>query len=127
MPEASAPLPEDVETAVSEAVARLYLDKFGKGPLHSVTFVNGDILTTVMHDVFTAVERELVANGRMESVLTTRMLWQDATESAFKEVVGRATKRQVLTVVSGYEVHRDVATEVFILGAGLFCDPGGLG
>ncbi len=115
MSEASAPLPEGVESAVSEAVSRLYLDKFGKGPMHSETFVNGNVLTTVMHDVFTAVERELVANGKSDSVLTNRMLWQEATDAVFKEAVGRVTGRDVLTVVSGYEVHREVATEVFIL------------
>ena len=115
MSEGSAPLPEGVEPAVSEAVAGLYLDKFGKGPLHCETFVNGDVLTTVMHDVFTRVERELAANGKSDSVLTNRMLWQEATDPMFKEVVGQATGREVLTVVSGYEVHREVATEVFIL------------
>lgn len=115
MSESSVLLPEGVELAVSEAVSRLYLDKFGKGPLHSETFVNGDVLTTVMHDVLTAVERELVANGKSGSVLTNRMLWQEATDDVFKAVVGEATGRRVVTVVSGYEVHREVATEVFIL------------
>lgn len=115
MSKAPAPLPEGVRDAVSEAVSRLYLDKFGKGPLRAETFVNGDVLTTVMHDVFTAVERELVANGRSDSVLTNRMLWQEATDAVFKEAIGRVTGREVLTVISGYEVHREVATEVFIL------------
>ena len=100
---------------MSEAVARLYLDKFGRGPLHSDTFVHGDIVVTVMHDVFTAVERDLVDHGRSDSVLTTRMLWQQATDATFKDVVGRVTGRQVHTVVSGYEVSQNVATEVFIL------------
>ena len=37
--------PTDAATAiaVSEAVSRLYLDKFGKGPVHAETFVNGDV------------------------------------------------------------------------------------
>jgi len=117
MSRSSAPLPEGVEVAVSDGVSRLYLDKFGKGPLHAETFVNGDILTTVMHDVFTAVEHELVANGKGDSVLTNRMLWQEATDMMFKRVVREATGREVLTVVSGFEVHHDVATEVFILEA----------
>lgn len=115
MSSASAPLPKGVEEAVSDAVARIYLDKFGKGPLHCETFVNGDVLTTVMHDVFTAVERELIANGRSDSVVTNRMLWQEATDAVFKERIGRATGRRVLTVVTGYEAHREVATGVFVL------------
>lgn len=115
MSEAHPPLPGGVEEAVSEAVSRLFLDKFGKGPLHAETFVNGDVLTTVMRDVFTPFERELVANGKSDSVLTNRMLWQEATDVIFKAAIGEVTGRQVLTVISGFEVHREMATEVFIL------------
>ncbi len=111
--------PSPFDDPVSEAIARLYLDKFGKGPLHATTYVNGDILTTVLYDVFTAVERELVANGRSDSVLTNRMLWQEATEDTFKRAIEEVTGRRVLTVISGYEVHREVATEVFILDPGV--------
>jgi len=52
-----------LEAAISEAVSRLYLDTFGKGPLHADTFVNGEVVTTVMRDVFTDVEHALVAIG----------------------------------------------------------------
>lgn len=104
-----------LEAAVSDAVSRLYLDKFGKGPLHAETFVNGDVITTVMRDVFTAAEQALVDGGHSDSVLNTRMLWQQATDEAFKAAIGQATGRRVLTVVSGYEVADNVATEVFVL------------
>ncbi|MEA2167471.1 MAG: hypothetical protein QOF76_771 [Solirubrobacteraceae bacterium] len=107
--------PGTVEAAVSAAVERLYLEKFGKGPLHTETTIHGDTMTTVMHDVFNAAERALVQRGRSDSVLTTRMLWQEATDQAFKTAVGEAVGRRVLTVVSGYELHDEVATEVFIL------------
>lgn len=44
------------------------------------------------------------------------MLWQRATEEAFKTSVGAACGRAVLTVVSGFSIDDDVATEVFVLG-----------
>ena len=101
--------------AVSDVVARLYLDKFGKGPLHAETFVNGDIITTVMHDVFTAAEQALIDAGHSDNVLATRMLWQQATDAAFKAGVGDVVGRPVQTVISGYELTDGVATEVFVL------------
>ena len=104
-----------LETAISDAVSRLYLDKFGKGPLHSQTFVNGDVVTTVMRDVFTVAEQALIGDGRSDSVLATRMLWQHATDAAFKAAIEAVTGRPVLTVVSGYELADGVATEVFVL------------
>ena len=110
-------LPTDQATAaaVSDAVSRLFLDKFGKGPLRVETFVNGDVATTVMHDVFTTAERFLIRDGKGDSVLTTRMLWQQATTETFKRVVSEAAGREVLTVVSGFELDTEVGTEVFLL------------
>ena len=101
--------------AVSDAVSRLYLDKFGKGPLHAETFVNGDVISTVMRDVFTAAEHALVDGGHSDSVLNLRMLWQQATNEAFKAAIGQVTGRRVLTVAGGFEPTDDVATEVFVL------------
>lgn len=113
----AAPTDAATAAAVSEAVSRLFLDKLGKGPVHAETFVNGDVVLTLMRDVFTVAERSLIADGREDSVLTTRMLWQHATEDMFKDAVGEATGRLVLTVVSGYELNDETATEVFVLEA----------
>ena len=44
---------DETTAAVSEAVSRLFLDKFGKGPVHAETYVNGDVAVTLMRDVFT--------------------------------------------------------------------------
>ena len=113
-----------IEAAISHAVVRLYLDKFGKGPLHVATHLNGDVATTIMRDVFTGAERALIAAGRADTVLTTRMLWQRATEEAFKRNVSDAGGRDVLTVVSGFSIDDDVATEVFVLAPQAQKEPG---
>jgi uncharacterized protein YbcI len=111
--------PSDAVTAaaVSEAVSRLFLDKFGKGPVHAETFVNGDLVVTLMRDVFTVAERTMIADGKADSVLTTRMLWQQATAQMFKSAIAEVTGRTVLTVISGFELTDEVATEVFVLGS----------
>ena len=101
--------------AVSDAVARLFLDKFGKGPVQVETYVSGDVLTTVMHDVLTPAEHSMIDAGKADSVLTTRMLWQRTTSDMFKQSVSEATGRQVLSVVSGFELDQELATEVFLL------------
>ena len=101
---------------MSDAVSRLYLDKFGKGPVHAETFVNGNVVTTLMRDVFTVAERTMIADGKGDNVLTTRMLWQQATDDMFKRAVAEVTGRPVITVISGFELKDEVATEVFILG-----------
>ena len=52
--------------------------------------------------------------GKAESVMVTRMAWQNATDAMFKEVVEVATGRSVLSAISGFEVDQELATEVFI-------------
>lgn len=109
------PTADAVSARVSAAVERLYLDRYGKGPLHTETFINGDVITTLMRDVFTPVEKAMVEDGRNDSVLVNRMQWQSATDEMFRSAVGEATGRGVLAAVSGFDAAHDIATEVFVL------------
>lgn len=94
---------------------RLYLDRYGKGPLHTETFVNGDVVTTLLRDVFTPVEKAMIASGRHDSVLVNRMQWQSATDALFREAVAEVTGRDVVAAISGFDAVHDLATEVFVL------------
>ena len=101
--------------AVSEKVARLFLDHFGKGPIEIKTSIRGDVVVTLMHDVLTAAERTLIDDGKADRVLTTRMLWQQATEQTFRDEIGRVMGREVVAVISGVELRRAMASETFVL------------
>ena len=92
---------------MSEAVARLFLDKFGKGPLHVETYVNGDVAVTLMRDVFTPAERTMIADGKTGE----RAHHADAVAAGDRgHVQGApsrdATGRRVLAVISGFELDR---------------------
>lgn len=104
-----------VEAAVSVAVSRLYLDTFGKGPVRADTVITGDVILTVLHDIFTVSERMLIDGGEQDSVMATRALWQRETEDRFREVITRVTGREVEAVISGFEIAHALATEVFVL------------
>ena len=106
---------DSVETRISEQVVRIYLDTFGKGPLHSTTFVNGDVITTLLREVFTPAEKWMVSEGKIETVLTTRMHWQRVTDSRFRAEVAEVTGRNVISAISGFDAERDLASEVFVL------------
>ena len=77
--------------------------------------MNGDVVTTLLQDVFTPVEKAMVEDGRNDSVLVNRMQWQSATEAMFRSAVGDATGRSVLAAISGFDPVHDIATEVFVL------------
>ena len=107
--------PDTLETRISEQIVRIYLDTFGKGPLHSTTFINGDIVTTLLREVFTPAEKWMIDHDKIESVLATRMHWQRVTDSRFRGEVAAITGRNVISAVSGFNAENDLASEVFIL------------
>jgi uncharacterized protein YbcI len=111
----TSPTDDSLARAVSETVTRLFLEKFGRGPMLVETFFNGDVVTTLLRDVFTPAERSMIAAGKSDSVLTTRMLWQQATSADFKNAVAEVVGRPVLNVISGFELDDEMATEVFVL------------
>lgn len=102
------------ESAISEAVTRLYLDTFGKGPMSVETHCYEDMAITLLRDVLTPGEHTLVGAGNSESVVTTRMQWQRATQHRFKSTIGEAAGRPVVSAVSGFEVDDALATEFFL-------------
>lgn len=104
-----------MERRVSDIVARLYLDEFGKGPLYSETSIRAGVIVTVLREVLTSAEKALYVSGRGDSVLTTRMLWQHATDRRFRDGVGRVVGREVVVAISGFDLEHDMASETFIL------------
>ena len=102
---------------ISDDVERLYLDKFGKGPLNTKTFVNGDVITTLLSEVFTPAEQAMIERDQADSVLATRMHWQRATDPMFRSAIAEATGRHVLAAISGFDPAHDLASEVFVLAA----------
>ena len=106
---------ERLATRISDDVARLYLDTFGKGPLHTETFINGDVVTTLLREVFTSAERSMIDEGQSDAVMATRTQWQNATDGRFRSAVAEATGRPVLAAISGFDAQHDLASEVFVL------------
>ncbi|MGH2833292.1 MAG: Na-translocating system protein MpsC family protein [Solirubrobacteraceae bacterium] len=108
--------PEDALCSlVSDAVSDLYLEKFGRGPLQTSTFIHGDVMVTLLADVFTPAEKALADAGKSDSVLTTRVLWQHSTDNLFRSKVSDITGRGVLSAISGFDLQNDMASEVFVL------------
>src|SRR4051794_21550142 len=117
MPDAShadAPEGQSVQMAVSNALVKLYKEQFGRGPTKARThFAGPDVVITTLQDSMTPAERNLAAMGEHQRLRDTRMFFQYATESEFREIVEAITGRSVWAFVSGIDVARDVSTEVF--------------
>jgi uncharacterized protein YbcI len=102
-------------SAISTAVVHLIREYTGRGPTKAKTYVNHDLVTVVLQDTLTTGERSLVTDGRGDSVLHTRLLYQQTMRGALVETVERLTSREVLAFMSANHLEPDMAVETFVL------------
>ena len=100
---------------VSTALVQLYRRFYGRGPTRAKTICDGNVLTTVLADIFTTVEQTLVDRGRGELVTGVRTAFQAAMRHEFIATVEVHTGRTVESFTSGVDIGHGVATETFIL------------
>jgi uncharacterized protein YbcI len=97
-------------------MVRLYKELFGRGPTKARTeFAGPDIVVCTLENSLTPAERRLVEMGEHQRLRDTRMYFQHATESQFRETIERLTGRRVRAFISGMDTNADVASEIFHL------------
>jgi len=100
---------------VSTALVQLYRRFYGRGPTRAKTIFDGNVITTVLADIFTTVEQTLVDRGRPDLVTGVRVAFQEAMRHEFVATVEAQTGREVQSFTSGVDIEHGVATETFIL------------
>jgi uncharacterized protein YbcI len=101
---------------ISREVANIYKEQFGRGPSNASTYFAGrDTIICLLEGTLTPVERTLVALGESQRLQDMRQLFQTATGGQLRAVVERATGRTVIGFMSGNDIERDAACEVFTL------------
>jgi uncharacterized protein YbcI len=107
---------QSVLQAVSNAMVRLYKEKFGRGPTKvRADFAGPDILICTLRKTLTPVERTLVELGEHQRLRDVRTFFQDATEPEFRAAVEEILGRRVVAFVGGIDATEDVAAEIFYL------------
>lgn len=101
---------------ISREMVRLYKEQFGRGPTKArTTFAGPDALVCTLEDSFTPAERRLAEMGEHQRLRDTRLYFQHATETEFREVIERITGRKVRAFISGTDTNSDVSAELFYL------------
>jgi uncharacterized protein YbcI len=107
---------ESIRAELSREMVRLYKEQFGRGPTKARTdFAGHDIVICTLENSFTPVERRLAEMGEHQRLRDTRLYFQHATETEFCETVERVVGRSVRAFISGMDVGKDVAAEIFYL------------
>jgi len=100
----------------SRAMVRLYKEQFGRGPTKARTnYAGPDTLICTLEDSLTPAERNLVALGEQQKMRDVRLFFQHATEDAFVGAIEEIVGRKVRGFVSGMDVNKDIASEIFYL------------
>jgi uncharacterized protein YbcI len=101
---------------ISNEMVRLYKQLFGRGPTRARAYFAGpDTLLCTLEESFTPAERSLADMGEHQRLRETRLFFQHARESDFRESVERITGRRVRAFTSGTDTFADVSDEVFHL------------
>jgi uncharacterized protein YbcI len=102
-------------TVISNGLSKLHRDHYGRGPNSVRTVYGHDHVVTFLEDIYTPLERTLVAAGEVAAVTEVRRAFQRAMKERFIAVVEDATGRTVRAFMSEVSLEPDISAEIFIL------------
>src|SRR5947209_16500799 len=102
-------------SAIGTAITRLHREHYGRGATVTRTVFQRNYVIAFLEDIYTPVEKTLLANGQQEGVKQTRQLFQMAMRGAFSDAVEEITGRKVVQFMSQVAFEPDMAAEVFVL------------
>jgi uncharacterized protein YbcI len=104
---------------VSRALVALFKEATGRGPTDVRTYLEENLVVTILHDTMTKAERTLMKEEEEDTVRDLRRIFQGTFRDEAIEVVERLTGRKVLAFLSDHAVDPDYALEAFVLEPGL--------
>ena len=100
---------------VAGAVAAVYRQAWGRGPVKSTAqWAGSTMLVVVLENGHTQAEKTLRAGGHHDHILRGRQLLQTAIEDELKSAVERITGRPVVTVLATTRLDPDLSAQIFL-------------
>ena len=115
---------QNILSAISNEMVRIYKEQFGRGPTRTRTnWAGPDIVVVTLEDTFTPAERTLRKLGEHERLRELRILFQYAETEVFCDPIERITGRKVRGFISGIDTVADIASEMFVLHPSTYDGP----
>ena len=102
-------------TAISDGIAAMHREHYGRGADRTRTLIHQDVVMTRLEDCLTTVEKRMIAEGAFLQVRETRTMFQDWMRPRFTEIVEDTTGRRVAAFFSQVTHDPDIAVELFLL------------
>ena len=106
---------QPVRNAISNAMARIKRDYYGRGPARTRTYIYDRFVFSVLDDVLTAAEQALKDAGRVRRVRRTRLAFEAVMTRTFTGAVEERTGATVIGYHSQVAFDPDLALEIFVL------------
>jgi len=105
----------DQQRQISRGMVGLYKEFIGRGPTDARTYIEGNVVASLLGDTLTKAERSLADDERPKSVREMRRQFQGALKQRACEIVTEATGREIDAFLSDHSIEPDYAIEVFVL------------
>ena len=107
--------PKSDSQVISAGMVRIYKERLGRGPTKVRTFINDDMVVTILSDSLTKVEETLAETKSPETVRHIRRSLQAAMEDDMRALVEKTLHRQVMCFLSDHSPDPDYAAELLLL------------
>jgi uncharacterized protein YbcI len=100
---------------ISRGIVALIKENTGRGPTNARAYIEDDMVTVLLQETLTKVERTLTEAGSGEVVSTMREQFDGVMCADAVSIVERATGRPVEAFVSGHAIEPDYSVFCFVL------------
>ena len=121
-------------SAISNSIAALRREHYGRGPMKAKTYILDDIIIVVMRENgYSAIEKTMIDGGEADRVIALREDFQRVMARRYSDTIETLTGRTVVGFLNRAHLEPDLSVKVFIIdgpldgfGAGDVSDPQGL-
>ena len=107
--------PKSDSQVISAGMVRIYKERLGRGPMKVRTWINDDLVVTVLSDSLTRAEETLAEAESPETVRNVRRSLQAAMEDDMRALVEGTLNRPVVCFLSDHSPDPDYAVELLLL------------
>jgi uncharacterized protein YbcI len=100
---------------ITNRIVAFMREHYGRGPIRAKTYVLDNLITCVLTDGFTAIERTMMEGGQPDQVLNMRRDFQQLMRERYTEMIEELTGRKVLAFLSQAHVEPDLTVEMFLM------------
>ena len=103
-------------SAISNSIAALRREHYGRGPMKAKTYILDDIIIVVMRENgYSAIEKTMMDNGEAQRVIALREDFQRVMAKRYSDTIELLTGRSVVAFLNRAHLEPDLSMKVFIV------------